>query len=265
MRRFYNAYVNPGALYASEVWGSFLSDSNWNKLEVCNNRAARIISGVPASSNAVATLIEARLSTRKQFSDEKAAVLYNKFLHFPIDHHLRLLADEGQPQRLKARGAGRFRPDWRITARKKIQDKPDKFNTKEYILMTREDFTLEEYRQKIEEDHIHRRICNGQVLEHSTNRNREEEVLLHRLRVNRCYKLAKTEHLLGRTELPQCRYCNSDEEEDTEHFILKCRNWAEERRITLGSVPYITVLQTNPVQVLQFIGRTGRLRPSNQL
>ena len=81
--------------------------------------------------------------------------------------------------------------DWRITARKKIQNKPDKVNTKEYILTTREDFTLEEYRQKTEKDHIHRRTCNGQALDHSTNRNREEEVLLHGVRVNRCYKLAK--------------------------------------------------------------------------
>ena len=77
----------------------------------------------------------------------------------------------------------------------------------------------------------------GLALEHSTNRSREEEVLLHRLRVNRCNNLAKTEHLFGRIESSQCRQCNSEEVEDTEHFILKCDKWNEERMLTLGSNP----------------------------
>ena len=146
-----------------------------------------------------------------------------------------------------------------------IQDKPENLSTKEFILTNREEVTLEDYRQKVDEDQLHRRICNGMALEHSTNRSREEEVLLHRLRVNRCSNLAKTEHLFGRIESPQCRQCDSEEDEDTEHFILKCDKWNEERMSTLGSNPIISVLQTNPDKVLMFIGRTGRLRPSYHL
>ena len=113
------------------------------------------------------------------------------------------MTDDGPPQRLKARGDSRFCPDWRATARKKFQDKPENLNTKEYILRTREAAILEDYRQKMNEDHLRRRI--GMALEHSTNQMSEEEVLLHRLRIDRCNYLAKTEHLFGRIESPQCR------------------------------------------------------------
>ena len=92
-------------------------------------------------------------------------------------------------------------------------------------------------------------------------RRREEEVILHKLRLNRAPFLQATKHRHGQVDDPSCPYCNNGEE-DTEHVLLHCSICDKERKDTLGENPKLDVLQTNTTAVLEYLGRIGVYPPS---
>ena len=104
-------YVRPGGLYGIGTWGSFLTDTSLSKLESCNSRASCIITGLPASSNAVYSRVEADLPTTKQVIEE-AAKTFSKYSEMSRNSHLRDLTLPPPRNRLKSRGATQFRQDW---------------------------------------------------------------------------------------------------------------------------------------------------------
>ena len=54
--------------------GAFIASTSLEKLEICNARAARLITGCPSSSENANTLVEARLPTIAMFIKEEAVL-----------------------------------------------------------------------------------------------------------------------------------------------------------------------------------------------
>ena len=80
------------------------------------------------------------------------------------------------------------------------------------------------------------------------------------MRANRFPSLRATEHLWGRAPSPQCPHCGAPKE-DTEHFLLYCPKWSDERKDHLGQGNLdITIIQTSVHGVLKFMEATGVLR-----
>ena len=258
VRRLYESYVRPGGLYGAGVWGSFLAETQMKKLETCNNRAARIITGLPRDSPVGPTRMEADLPPLREVIEEEAAVLYTRHCRLRDDHYLKTLAKKNIRPRLKSRGENNTRPDWRRTARNRLGDLPDNEDPRSRLWRERERRKWERYNETTEEDHFHRRATDGCHLEHDSQRTRAEEVLLMSLRVNRAHELQQTKYRYGRAESPICPFCSSGEEESAEHYLLYCETWADIREETIGNQPGPDVLQDATKNTLDYARRTGR-------
>ena len=260
LESFYRDYIRPGGLYAAEVWGAFTADSHIAHLEFYNNMAARAITGAPKASPAAQTRAEIALTTIRQEIEDSAAKLLIRCSQFPEDRHLRALSQPGPRQRLKSRGEDNTHQDWRSTARRRIATIEEGRDPREALKMYRDDPRLEDYLHQVPAHHFHRRATGGQPMPTECRR-REEEVILHKLRLNRAPFLQATKHRHGQVDDPSCPYCNNGEE-DTEPVLLQCSIWDKERKDTLVENPKLDVLQTNTTAVLEHLGRIGVYRPS---
>ena len=256
LRHLFNAYARPGGLYAAGVWYSFTSQTNRDKLESLNYQVARIITGAPKGSNAVATCREAQLPPILHVAEEESARLFNKIGNLDPSHYLAHMTTDAPRRRLKAHGTGDFRPCFRTTAKNRLND-INSTDVKEALKDEREPRFLEHYLLKTDPESIHRRATGGEFLESATGRTRTEETTLHRLRLNRHVPLKATKFRHGITEDPSCEHCGTEEEEDTEHFLLYCPRWEAERKTYLGEQPDLKLLQTAPENVLKFVQKTG--------
>ena len=140
----YNTYARPGWLYAAEIWAPFLSDSNWKKLEVCNNRASRIITGATSSTPSTASKLHARTPLYKILVEDNAAFLLERYRRFPETHNLSQLCQQTVKPRLRSRGENTHRPDWR-TALERLQRLEQTSNPSEQIRMGHDDRARDEY------------------------------------------------------------------------------------------------------------------------
>ena len=116
LRALYVGYARPAALYAAGVWFPFLAPTHATRLESANYAAARIITGAPAGSNAIATCREAGLMPLGLLATRDAASLLLRAQRFPPDHVLHRLSrtEPAIPRRLRtARGP---RGSWFDTA-----------------------------------------------------------------------------------------------------------------------------------------------------
>ena len=127
------------------MWGCYISKTNIKKIKVCNNRAARLITGVPASAPAVPTCIEADLQPIRHVIEDEAALILDKYLHLQAeDHHLQILAESYTTPRLKAQGReGDMRPDWRRTARFMLDLRPVESDAREKIQQQKEEKSVD--------------------------------------------------------------------------------------------------------------------------
>ena len=57
-----------------------------------------------------------------------------------------------------------------------------------------------------------------------------------------------------------CEHCDEEEPETTEHYLLKCTNWDRAREQHLGRNPTLTLLQTNPINIILFATSTGHFK-----
>ena len=263
LKQLWTSYARPGGLYAVGVWGSFLSKTHLSKLEVCNNKAARLITGAPRGSAAVQTCAEAGLPPLTQVIQEEAATLLHKYQRLPEDHYLHRLGLGERRPRLKSKGEDGMRPDWRGTARKRLDRIGPNQDVREQLKQQREELRTEHYNQVTPETNFHRRATKGIPLPHDTNRTREDEITLHQLRLNRFPYLQQTLHRFGKADSPNCLECNEEVEETSEHFLLQCPRWTEERHQHLGHEPTELQLQDAPANILSFLQSTGRKRPPN--
>ena len=136
---------------------------------------------------------------------------------------------------------------------------PAGIDAREWLNTSKEDRALDEYNNAVPEDHFHRRLTAG-TPRRPTNCTREEEVLIHRLRLNRAPFLQACAARHGRTGSPICQFCNRGDQEDTEHFLWHCPRWDEERGRTLDDE-----MDDNPTAFLEFYESTGRTTLSPNL
>ena len=261
LRRLYRSYIRPGGAYAFEVWGMFLSAAQTEKLETCNNQAARVIVGAPRGSPSVQTCAEAELNSLTQDGEDKAAKLLDKCQKAPDDHPLKQVADKEVPRRLRARGDARWRTDWRSRAMDRLSICKPGREIREDINMQREERRLDDYNKRVPPDHPHRRLTAGQPLKVKENRTRAQEVDLHCLRLNRAPFLQATRARHGRAETATCPHCGL-EDEDTEHWLLRCPNWKNQRK-KMGISQDPTVIQNEPEKVTEFVAVAAQ-QPPNQ-
>ena len=256
IRHTYKAYTRPGGLYGCGVWGPFIAQTNLKKLETCNTRAARLITGCPSGSNNANTLAEAQLPTIATFIKDEAVRQYSKLLEFPEGHHLKELTRTAYTRaRLKSRGDAEYRKDRRRTAEEhhhQLQITNTK-ETKNKLQQTEEMRIKNDYLAARKEGSDYDRTCRGDpppvlLVPHS----REDEVFVHQLRVNRCPILAECKHRFGKIPEPQCPHCNL-EEETALHFLTKCPKWKKQRKKAgLPTNPFET-----PEKILDFAKDTG--------
>ena len=239
----------------------FLSAAQTEKLETCNNQAARVIVGAPRGSPSVQTCAEAELNSLTQDGEDKAAKLLDKCQKAPDDHPLKQVADKEVPRRLRARGDARWRTDWRSRAMNRLSICKPGREIREDINMQREERRLDDYNKRVPPDHPHRRLTAGQPLKVKENRTRAQEVDLHCLRLNRAPFLQATRARHGRAETATCPHCGL-EDEDTEHWLLRCPNWKNQRK-KMGISQDPTVIQNEPEKVTEFVAVAAQ-QPPNQ-
>ena len=80
------------------------------------------------------------------------------------------------------------------------------------------------YNTTVPPEHIHRRATGGRCLKYEKDWSRQEQVVLHQLRTNRCPLLQATLHRWNRPDTdglcPECGVL-----EDTEHYICDCQKY----------------------------------------
>ena len=118
----------------------------------------------------------------------------------------------------------------------------------------------EDYHHLVPADNLHRRASEGLPPPKEKARTRAGDVALFQLRADRSPRLRATEHRWGRAPSPQCPHCGAPKE-DSEHFLLHCPKWSEERRTHLGPGDHnITILQTDVHGALKLAEAAGVLQ-----
>ena len=98
--RIYQAIVKSKLDYAAPAWQPWLSDTQFNKLEVVQNRALRLITGQTKSTRVTALRLEANTESYKTLSDRNILTSYEKAARLPQNHPRNQLL-EGAPPRNK--------------------------------------------------------------------------------------------------------------------------------------------------------------------
>ena len=171
LHHLYRTYVRPGGLYASEVWGAFTAETHLSNLEACNNRAARIITGAPAGSPALATKSECDMTTIREEINDGAASLLLRCKSFDDSHHLWSLAEQRPRPRLKSSGSS-FRTDWRTVALQRLREVPLNEDPKESINIRKYERRRQIYLNNVPDDNLHRRATEGRPLPSTADRSR---------------------------------------------------------------------------------------------
>ena len=113
--------------------------------------------------------------------------------------------------------------------------------------------STEHYLQETPPTDLHRRATGGQNVS-TSGMTRAESVALRQLRLGRYSRLASTRFKHQWTDSPTCPRCHQ-EDETSEHFLLRCPRWTNERLATLGPSPSIECLQAAPEDVIEFLRR----------
>ena len=102
--------------------------------------------------------------------------------------------------------------------------------------------------------HIHFEASAGGQIPDFSNLPRRSAVL-HQLRLNRWPGLRATRHRWGLegAESPSCQQCDSEDADDTRHFLLQCPRTSPLRTQIFGPSPSLSLLQTDPLKVLSFL------------
>ena len=261
LRQLYKSYIRPGGAYAFEVWGMFLSTAQTEKLETCNNQAARVIVGAPKGSPSVQTCAEAEINSLTQDGEDKAAKLLDKCRKAPEGHPLRELAFKEGKRRLRARGDSGWRTDWRSRAQDRLNKCQPGREIREDINIQREVRRFEEYNKHVPPDHPHRRMTSGKPLLANAKRSRAEEVNLHCLRLNRAPFLQATKARHGRAESATCPHCGV-EDETTEHWLLRCPKWKTQRK-KIGITDDPKQIQNEPEKVTELASVAAHQSPNH--
>ena len=131
---------------------------------------------------------------------------------------------------------------------------------KALIKRTAADLSIQQFREKCDMRGHYGEATGGKPLEKPTNITREEETLLHQLRLNRAPFLQQTRYKWGRSDSPECPRCpGSREQEDTRHFLRICPGLERKRRRTLGFYQDLGILQNNITAVINFVRESGVL------
>ena len=85
MRKVHLTYNQPVGEYAIGAWGSFVSKSNLDEIEVQQKEAARIITGCCKDTNVEHLLCEAGLMPFSILGDQQAALMYERNMRLPDD------------------------------------------------------------------------------------------------------------------------------------------------------------------------------------
>lgn len=105
VRNLYITCIRPVLEYASPAWGPWLSKTNQLKVERCQRKHLRTITGLPKSCPVDALMIEADMTTLRTRVKRAAAVALEKSLRLPTDHPRHSLSLTDVPRRLD-------KPDW---------------------------------------------------------------------------------------------------------------------------------------------------------
>jgi hypothetical protein len=118
LRPLYKGYIRPLATYAGPAWWPFLAKSHRETLERKQLAAARIITGLPPSSNSAATRVEAGLPPLGALITRDSAWAWYRYARWPADHLLaRLARTPTPPNRLTSRSSDTgYKTSWRTEA-----------------------------------------------------------------------------------------------------------------------------------------------------
>jgi len=97
----YVAYIRAVFDYAAPVWYPLMSKANFNKIQGLQNKALRIILGVPRSTRIHDLHLEANVTPLVARYEAATAFQAEKYRRFPCDDPLYRLAHADPPTRLK--------------------------------------------------------------------------------------------------------------------------------------------------------------------
>jgi hypothetical protein len=115
LRATYTAMMRSLLEYEAPAWAPWLSETMWQKLEVVQNEAARVIAGATSTSQTEAVLEEAGLPGLSRRGEVLGSIAYEKSRRMKDSNPGRLIAEEGPHKRLKKR-------EWRKEAKKRWTD-----------------------------------------------------------------------------------------------------------------------------------------------
>ena len=156
--------------------------------------------------------------------------------------------------------ATQFRQDWRSAGSgycTKIGNSHPS-GTKDKIQRERNRRKRQDYDQHRKEDSDYHRFCGGVPPPYCSTLSRSEEVILHRLRANRCEQLQECKHRFGNSNSALCPNC-SEEDETAIHYLIRCPKWQE---ASLSNGVDVGDPFNNPANIIQFAKNTGMLNSS---
>ena len=104
LRTLYMGYIRSVLEYGADVWSSMVSQTNIKKLEVIQNKAARLITGCVSSTDIPSLLMEADLVPLVSRYEFVTAKRREKMIRMPTNDPLRQIVDaEKRPDRLKTK------------------------------------------------------------------------------------------------------------------------------------------------------------------
>ena len=118
LRHVYTSFGRPAGLYAAGAWMPYTSPTQEAHVQRADNEAARIITGLPAKTNAAVALREAGLGPARVVAAHEAACNLLHYLRFDEGHPLRRLAAEEVRTRIRRQGGERG--SWRESARRAV-------------------------------------------------------------------------------------------------------------------------------------------------
>ena len=122
---------------------------------------------------------------------------------------------------------------------------------REGVNLSRQERRKEEYLREVTKSHPHRIMTGGRPLIYKESIKREEEVLLHRICLDRAPFLQKTKARHNQAESAICQHC-VNEDEDSLHWLSNCPRWDTIRWNELGQYkPDPTIIQTNSDAVVR--------------
>ena len=123
--------------------------------------------------------------------------------------------------------------------------------------------TLRSEDKKAIKEGWYRECLAGPLIPPSRPLCRWEERTLVQLWLGQSPLLQSYVHSIGKAPDPRCKSCGK--EETARHYLLECPEWAPMRLELLGPDPQPGILRAAQTAVLEYLARTGRLRPSRAM